>query len=250
MKRLGHLLFYIVAGLLLATALVELGIYIGNVRTRHKAEALLSAIRQLRVGESTLSTTENIRMEFRAMKLDVSPVSGSPTEQRFQILVSDPLNNSKYEFPSLWRFGLRPSATVVELRYQEEKLISVVYMLDTPVFTSSGEPVELVAGTAVGENREAVPNPNLSAVYTIRPSSLIGKALQVRLGGVLTSRATQEERDAAFDFDLSCISSVRGCEAFCQIMPAVWRLAVRTYPNNETPLLVQELLNNPRCPPK
>ncbi|MGO9518852.1 MAG: hypothetical protein ACLPND_17600 [Candidatus Korobacteraceae bacterium] len=246
MKRLRQV-SYVGAGIFLTAALVALDIYIGNIRTRRNAEELLMAIRQLRVGESTLSTTENIRMKFRAIKLNVSPVSGSPAEQRFQILVSNPWNKSKYMFPNLWQFGLRPSEVVVELRYQEERLISLSYMIDTPVFTSLGEPVELVAGTAVGENRDVEPKPNLSAIYTIRPSFLIAKALQVRLGGVLTSRATQEEHDAAFDFDLSCISSLHGCEAFCQVMPSVWREAARTYENKGIPL-VQELLKNPRCP--
>ena len=224
MKRLRRFSSYTVVGFLIALALAELGGYVGNVLTRRKAEILLGAVRQLRVGESTLSTTENIRTEFGARRLNVSPVVGSAPEQRFQIFLGNySLNNLKLKFPGLWRFGLRPSGVEVEFRYQEQKLVSAVYMVDTPVFTSYGEPVELVAGTEVGEGRGVEPQENFRPVYRIRPSLLVGKAYEVRLGSLLGSGATKEERSAAFDFDLSCISTFRGCEAFCQIMPSVWR---------------------------
>jgi hypothetical protein len=79
MKRLRHVLFYIAAGLLLAAALVAIGIHIASVRNRRKAEALLSAIRQLRVGESTLSTTQKLRIDFGARR-----AVSSPAEQSYQ----------------------------------------------------------------------------------------------------------------------------------------------------------------------
>jgi hypothetical protein len=232
MKWLRRTFFYTGTGFLLMSVLTELGIYAENVRIRRKAETLLSTVRRLRVGEATLSSTASIRTDFGARKLIVAPVSGSPPEQRYQIIVSDfSLNNSKLKFPSLWRFGLRPSAVEVELRYQDEKLTSFSYLLHTALLTSLGQPTELVAGTAVGGGGGIEQHRSSTVVYDRRPSSLIPRANEVRFGSLLTSGATQEERDVAFHFALSCISSFHGCQSFCQMMPLVWREALQ---KNET----------------
>jgi hypothetical protein len=53
MKRVRQLCFYVGVGLLLTAALAARGIHVENIRTRWKAESVLSAVRQLRVGEST-----------------------------------------------------------------------------------------------------------------------------------------------------------------------------------------------------
>jgi hypothetical protein len=60
---------------------------------------------------------------------------------------------------------------------------------------------------------------------------------------VITPKANAEERAEAFHFDLSCLSSLRGCRALCEMMPSVWTEAVRRYKNNETSLPKDELDN-------
>jgi hypothetical protein len=246
MKRLRPGLYYLGATFLLMAALAELSIYVENVRTRQRAAALLSATRELRLGESTFSTTQNIRIDFGAIREVVAPVSGVPVEQRYQILVSTfYLNNLKYKFPSLWQFGLRPSVVEVELRYKEEKLIYLSYLLSAPVLTSNGQPKELV-GESVEEGDGREPERDFILGYRIVPSSVVAHGLQVRFGGLLTSRATEDERDAAFDFDLSCISSLRGCRAFCQMMPSVGREAKRRYENKEQSF-PKEVLEDSAC---
>jgi hypothetical protein len=247
MKRLRRVLCYTIAGLLAAGVLAELGIYLDNVGTRREAEALLNAIHQLRVGESTLSSTESFRIGFRARTVAVSPVSGTPPQQRYEIIVANvSLYKLKLKFPSLWGFGLRPTSVEADLTYQNERLISVGYMLHAPALTSSGEPVELVPGVAVEKDSDGEHHSNFSVVYRIRPSPIAAKALEVRFGALLTSRATQEEREAAFDFDLSCISSLRGCQAFCQMVPSVWREASRRFENKEISL-PKEVLETSLC---
>lgn len=247
MKRLKRVLLYLAAALLLMTALAELGIYAENVKTRRKAEALLSAIRPLRVGESTFSNMQNILIDFGARRVALSPVSGSPPEQLYQILAAHFwLYKLELKLPKLWRFGLRPAWVAAEFNYKEENLTSVTYTVDTPMLTSSSEPVELVAMASLGEDTDLEAHRNFNVVYRLRPSFVVPRAYQISLGGIVTPSATQRERDAAFDFDLSCISSLRGCYEFCQIMPSVWREAARRDENKEISL-PKIVLENSKC---
>jgi hypothetical protein len=62
----------------------------------------------------------------------------------------------------------------------------------------------------------------------------------------ITKRATEAEREHAFDFDLSCLTSFRGCRAVCELMPSAWLDYQREAHENgwTTP---PEELNDPRC---
>lgn len=247
MKRVRQLCFYIGAGLLLTAALAALGIHVENIRTRRKAESLLSAVRQLRVGESTFSSTQNILTDFGAKRWAFSPISGLPPERRYGIFVGNSLLcKLELRLPSLWRFGLRPAWVEVEFNYKEELLTSVSYTLDTPSFTSSSEPVELVAVAFLGGDSDLEPHRSFNVFYRLRPSFMVPRAFQISFGVGLPPSATKSERDAGFDFDLSCISSLGGCSAFCQIMPSVWREGWRRYENKELSL-PKEVLGDPNC---
>jgi hypothetical protein len=147
----------------------------------------------------------------------------------------------------LWRLGLRPWAVEVDLRYQQEELIYLSYAVDTPVIARSGEPLELIAGATVGQ-RTSQEGGDFSVGYRMHPSSFAAHAHEIRFGGSLTPTATQQERDAAFDFNLSCLSSLGGCHALCEMMPSVWREAVRRY-NNKEISLPEEEMENPECLP-
>jgi hypothetical protein len=142
--------------------------------------------------------------------------------------------------------GVKPWAVTVDLRYREEKLIFLRYLLGTPVLTAFGEPIELVAETSVRGDGSLEQYRNYVVGYFMRPSSIATKASELRFGAVLTPKATRDERDAAFDFDLSCLSTLRGCQAACEIMPSVWREAKRRNENKEISL-PDELLENSRC---
>lgn len=85
MKTLRAAIVWVAAGLFLMSLILELSVHVANARTRQKSEALLKAIRQLRPGESTLSSTEKLPAEFGAMRFNPSPVVGSPPETMYQI---------------------------------------------------------------------------------------------------------------------------------------------------------------------
>jgi len=249
MKTLRVGFVWVAAVLFLMALILEVSIYVANTRTRQKSEALLTAIRQLRVGESTLSSTEKLLVEFGAVSSPTSPLPGLTRATEYQISVLNRLIPLQYRHRGLWRLGLglKPTITSAQLEYRDGTLVSVTYRVDTPVFTHTGEGVQLVALTAIEEDRGTEPRSHMRPYYELLNGRNRGKFYGVQLGAVLSPNATPDQRNAAFDFDLSCISSLRGCQAFCEIMPSVWREAKRTYETHAPPM-VQELLDNPSCP--
>jgi hypothetical protein len=153
---------------------------------------------------------------------------------------------------SVRRFGLRPSAVVADLRYRNERLSYLSYSFDTLGLTSSGRPRELLAEvrfqdhTNFEQHESYHVGMDLSLVHSLYGKQGDGK---LRLVAIVTPQATGEERNSAFDFDLSCISTFRGCRAACEVMPSVWKEALRRSQNKEISL-PQEELENPVCSPQ
>ena len=172
---------------------------------------------------------------------------GVAPESRYAIFKANSLLcKLELRFPSLWRFGFRPAWIEAEFNYKEELLTSVTYTLNTPAFTSSSGPVELAAVAFLGEDSNLEPHRSFNVFYRIWPSFMVPRAFRITFGVGLTPSATESERDAGFDFDLSCVSSFRGCSAFCQLMPSVWREGWRRYESKEMSL-PKELLEDPNC---
>jgi hypothetical protein len=155
------------------------------------------------------------------------------------------VNAIGFKYPVLWRFGVKSSAVGVNLRYRDRKLTYLDYAFGTPVFKASSPPTYLIAEARIEEQDSRFGlRPNYYVDYRLRPSSIAGTTSEDRFEAIITSRATDEERHAAFDFDLSCMSSLRGCQALCKIMPSVWREAVSKYRNKEISLPQEELENS------
>jgi hypothetical protein len=125
--------------------------------------------------------------------------------------------------------------------FREEKLNSLRYSFGTYVLAASARPKELLAQARFQENSGFEENRN----YHIGVGQGPGPDT-FGLAAIITPEATDEERKAAFTFDLSCMSSFRGCQSPCEIMPAVWKEAIRRSLRNEI-LLPQEALADPRC---
>ena len=243
LRIIGWLLF---SALLILTAF-ELVLHMANLRTRNQAESLLAAIGHLRPGESTLDDTRQIRIDFRARK-NPDAYIGAAAEQSYTIGVSnDIVNRIGFKYPRLWPLGVKPSAVAVNLRYRDKKLTYLDYGFATPVLQASSQPTYLTAEARIEEvdSRYGL-RPNYYVGYSLRPSSIAGTTSEGRFGAFITSRATDEERNAAFKFDLSCLSSLRGCQVVCEIMPAAWNEAVQRSLKKEISL-PDEWLESPRC---
>jgi len=235
------------AALLIMTGGAVLVSYAANIRTRHQADALLKIVRQWRLDETTFSDTQPVRTSYKATKNLSGLVTGSPSERTYNIVIgNDVLEATRIKYPKLWRLGFKPSGVLVVFRYRDEKLSYVSYSFGTPVLVGSGAMVELVGETRVQQDTRSGINENYSVGYYMRPSPIVANASEFGLAATTTPRATDEEHNAAFDLDLSCVSTIRGCQALCQIMPSVWREAHRRYQNKEISL-PQEELENPIC---
>jgi hypothetical protein len=60
----------------------------------------------------------------------------------------------------------------------------------------------------------------------------------------LTTSAGPTEREHAFDFNLSCLTSWRGCVRPCQLMPSVWRDLVARHMKEQQEVRNEEYLDS------
>jgi hypothetical protein len=225
----------------------KLALYITNLRTRHRAESLLIAVEHLRLGQSTFTDTQPLRFEYNAGKNPDAHI-GAVAEQSYSINVSsDILKTLGLKYPGFMRFGVRPSAIQVNLHYRAEKLSYVSYTFYSAALSASGRPRILSAEIRLQELDNS-PFQIFAGRRNMWTFGEQGENDQV-LAVALTPKATIEEHKVAFGFDLSCMSTLRGCEALCEMMPSVWREALRRNANKQL-LLPQELLQDPRCFPR
>jgi hypothetical protein len=146
MKRPVRILLSIAVGLLLSAALAGLAIYVANGRTRRQAEALLSSIRRLNLGKTTLDDSRPIRIEYGAKTDPLFAVSGSTPERSYSIgRYNDIASALSLNVPGLVRFGVLPSGILVNLRYREEKLSYLSYSFHTAALSATGRPREIAA---------------------------------------------------------------------------------------------------------
>jgi hypothetical protein len=222
----------------------EAMVWLLNLRTRHRAEELLSAVKSLRLGESTLENTAAFRARFG---LNLVPpdhlVFPSGSEQRYSVLfVSQPLNAFQVEHSRLWNWGWGPRGTSVEVRYREGKLFEVRYTISTLVLADTGEMTGIGAGFYLQEEVRHGGHPDYSIGIDRKPVAILTRRMLVKV----TPRANDKERKEALDFDFVCMSSLRGCMGACEIMPAAWKELVRRSKEEQGELPAEEL-KNPKC---
>ena len=242
MKRQGHVLLYVVAGLVLSVTLVELGVYIANLKTQRREDALLKRIENFRIGETTWDESQPIRIAYGAITDQGS--TGPMPERLYSILVVNSLvNRMAFKFRRLWPLGLRPSGVELDLRYREEKLSYLRYTFFTAALSPSGRPRILTAEVRLQQRGDQPFQDHGDYHIGAGPKNswTFGKQGETDqiLVAFVTPEATDEERKAAFGFDLSCMSALGGCRALCEMMPSVWKEALRRY--------CQLRLKIPRC---
>ena len=259
----------LLSSLILIALCTELAIFSINLRTRHRAEALLSSIRHLRIGESRSEVQRLLseydptaagflRTEPRLEGLFAVPslpaprtTAGQPAEganfdaqaeQTYFIYVfPQTVNRIGSSSRVFWAIGAAPWAVEVRLEFEADKLNSLTYSLGFGA-ASLGPPKELVAVARLRRNSGISENPSARIRYDMHPSSIMPNASgQFRLGAVIAPDATEEQRNSAFDFDLSCLSTVHGCRAICEVIPKVWKEAVERSGKKEIILPMNEL---------
>jgi hypothetical protein len=188
-----------------------------NLHTQHEAEALLLAIRAIRVRESTTADVQRIVERFDGQldkRLYASDCPSADAAYSVRIAAT-PLNWIGSAIPYARRFGFRPWGVAAMFLLQQGHVCYVQY----------GAAVE----RAIGE-------PSLSVSTTALPLGIVSidpKYPQYRLGdrlhrGVCSfeievgSEAMLTEKQHAFALEFSCITSVQGCQRVSQLAPAAW----------------------------
>jgi hypothetical protein len=247
MRALTRTFLSITAGFILTAAIAEITVYSINRESRGKAESLLRKVEALQIGKTTLEDCRPILTEYTEVPTNVSG-GGRSEEVLYSVaVVNRSLNNTVSAHPHLWILGLKPSAVTVDLSFQEKRLTHISYRVDTvSALTPFGTRAEIVAVIQVQSEEIHGLDPNYYVGYGIRPSSLAPLTKEYGLGSIITPSATNDAHNAAFDFDLSCMSSLRGCRAPCELLPSVWKEVKRRSGNNQFSLS-QEVLEDSKC---
>lgn len=238
------------AGCILLFFVAEFAVLASNVHTRRKGESLLSSLRTLKVGASTLHDAEPILAAYNGKRMSHGNCPSS--DEGYGIVISNSTIfwlGSKY--PALLRFGVRPvgvSATLsfavghlCEFTFAASSLLTGSQTPSSDQDVKSAQINELTTETTI---RSSVSNevPESIDAYEVRYSRALLRGYRAS-GFVLGMHVTIPQNaegsnvNDALGFDLSCFTSLRGCRAHCQMLPSATRDALekRTTPPSPVP---------------
>lgn len=211
-----------VAAFLLLVFVVYLGVLSINIKYRRKVEGLLHDIQTLRVGESTTADVQRIMSRYGGGKSESRASFCELLEGAYGVSIGgQAVVRFEQLLPVLSRLGARPWAVgaTVLLRGGRVCYVSYRVMMQSPTRTRDW----LVESELVPEGTINWSDAERSRYWTT--------ANDIRNLRVLRSQAaplaTEEQRREAFGYDFSCVSSLIGCRARCQIAPLMWRDAYR-----------------------
>ena len=217
----------IVTGGLLITIVV--GLKLSLVITRRRAERLLSEVKALKLGESTASDAQQLvdRYGGWTQQENDSICSGSDC-LFFAIPVSNRITESLLR--ARWLIGhitcvwLNPCCDLLQWRAMGVGIHAEggkITQIEISLETRRNDGFLLVGRLELVPSLQEVSEP-------LRPGYSPGRFHITTPGGgagvsaMVTPRASCEDRGRAFDLNLQCISSIRGCTELREIMPYVW----------------------------
>jgi len=240
MKRIAKSALWTLGALVLLLVAVESLVFILTLRSQRKAEALLREVRGLSVGESSeedvLSIVRRYGGENGSTASGYCSAIGGETHS---VGVSNNfLNRLGVKMPLLRPFGnpfWRVNATFV---IQNGLLCFASY--DYEGFLGDGD----WSVSADVYSRQSFPKyPDAPEAYEI----LAGTFRHDRsFRTTVTPDATAEQREHAFDLDLSCITRFGECRQPCELMPSVW-LDDQRIARERGLSLPSDEINDPRC---
>ena len=244
---------YFAAGTIFGIILLaQLTLFLANLRTRDRAESLLTTVRRFKLDTSTLKDLQPILYAYHAQK--ISPSSNCPSaDASYGVVISNAIiNRIGQSHPTLLRVGVRPVSTTLalsftrgrlcEFRFSESALISPFQFPLRDVDPNSAKLVEIRTETAMQAFDDA--GSQMSEHYAIkgydallRGATASGRTLAVE--AIVTPDASTSAIQSALGFDLSCFTSLSGCRLHCQMLPAVFRDAARNL-RPSIPFVTQE----------
>jgi hypothetical protein len=222
---------YVAVGALLAIVLfAEVALLLVNLRTRHRAESLLASLRMLKLGQSTFEDVQPMLAAYKAQRIRSSSNCPSADSAYGIVIANHVINRIEFDHPQLLRLGLRPvgvsatlsfvGARLCEFRYEVSVLLPGGQYPSKDSMLNSVEVIELRAQSALQLFDNPVSSDHYGIFYfdtLLRGTRWPGRTLGMTV--TVTPSAPLLDLQRAFAFDLSCFTSLRGCRAFCQIMP-------------------------------
>jgi hypothetical protein len=195
---------------LMAFVVVGIGVEtIANFRTQKAADALLREVQRLNVGESTEEDINRIVAELSAeSRIEHFNLCGAGVETHRTVIDNGVLNWLGYRAKILRPFGNRVWRVEADFVVDRGKLCFLLYVLRTFDTHYALEITSSSIAEQDSEDTKVVP-------YEVS----VGTRLNIRyVRTETTTQASEEERQHAFDFDLACLSRLRGCSIRCEVV--------------------------------
>ena len=213
-------------------------IFLAKAQVRERAGSLLRDVRRLRAGFSKSADVEAIAQRYAAEPKGAASDCPSADRTYSISIASNAMTKLSVRFPGLERTVLRPVGASALILLERGAVCYVDYGVGT---VTAVDDQDLEASTTVTHDASGLLE---GSQYRVRMSVLRGRIhrLDVRIG----SAPTEEQREHAFDYDLSCLTRLQGCQAVCELMPSAW-LDYQKERRAEGWTLPAEDANDPYC---
>jgi len=179
-----------------------------SFHVRREAEACLSAIRQIRVGSSTVESADDALQPLRKYeKSETQQIDG----ERYLTY------SYRFENNGLHLLGLfRPTGFEASLVVHDGLVVArgAGFIQDPFQMVNSHESI-------IGLFRNQLLDQSTSGVH------VDGTDPPYRTEVFINSRASEADRKAAFDYNLSCFTSVTGCRSLDEILPGAKQMKTK-----------------------
>jgi hypothetical protein len=216
--------------------------YIANLRTERKAEALLRDLRTLSINDSTEADVQSI----------VSRYGGDTGGSAGGVCAQTAINHNVWVTSSgtpvlgvdarPWKrrpFGNQAWGVYAHLATDRGRLCAVLYRIRAYP-GAHGMELEAAVDDVRSDSNFALPDMPYEADARIFKNI---DSFRTRM----STKATDDQRRRALDFDLSCMARFGGCRAVCELVPSAW-LDAQERARQEGVSLPANDEQDPRCP--
>jgi hypothetical protein len=201
------------------------------IYTRHRALRFLHEVKKLKLGESSTADVEVLLHDYGGWSKKVSDSSCSePDCFIYCVQVYD--KPMEYVFRARWAIlNLRRSLTHLEwipkfwrvfamlAQVKNGRVVRIEVVL---LFRKRDESCIEGETILVQNGREGPEWLALRKGYIPHRFVMTGGDGGEGIEAIIDSRASPEDRERAFDFNLRCISTLSGCSELRELMPSVW----------------------------
>jgi hypothetical protein len=188
-------------------------LFVANFHARKRAESFIDSVRGLRVGQSTMADIQPILTQYGGRHEVGVQTSSCKAETSYSVaLGSDLINKLASTYPGIRVVGLRAWGVSGAFYTRENRLCDFVLLAGQ----QDGDGYERQVAVEQNERGESESKyPDYYATTFLSRGHIRG------LRVITTPKASFLDLQHASEFRLSCFTSFRGCQAFCEILPLV-----------------------------